>query len=277
MRNMDVKSNVAENKIRECMLHGPKGRIFVRHWAREPGLANPKTPIVLLHESLGCTAHWRDFPALLCRETDREVIAYDRLGFGQSDPFPGTLPHSFVQDEVNESFAVVRESLKIDRFIAFGHSVGGTMAVAIAAALPGACRGIVTMAALSMIEPLTIDGVSRAKAFFSQPEQLNRLRQYHGDKAEWVLGAWVDTWLSERFRGWNLDECLAQVSSPALIMHGEQDEYASTRHAERIMGNLRHRSSMMVIPNAGHFPHRTHANEVMTSIKTFLSGDHLDQ
>ncbi len=262
---------MTESNIRDRMLQGPKGRIFVRYWAPEPSLYCPKAPIILLHESLGCAAHWREFPALLCRQTGREIIAYDRLGFGQSDPFPGAMPHSFIQDEVHESFALVRDSLEINEFLLFGHSVGGTMAVAIAAALPGACRGIMTMAALSMVEPMTINGVSRAKAFFSQPEQLIRLQQYHGQKAEWVLGAWIETWLSEEFQEWNLDDHLVQVRCPALIIHGEQDEYASKDHAERIIRLLHHRSSMMVMPNTGHFPHRTHENEVIAAIKTFLS------
>ena len=234
---------------------------------------SPREPIVLLHESLGCADHWRLFPGFLCRATEREVIAYDRLGFGRSDPFPETLPYTFVQDEANESFAVVRKSLKIKNFLACGHSVGGAMAVVIAASLQQDCRGIMTMASLSMIEPHTIKGVSQAKAFFSQPEQLNRLRQYHGDKAEWVLNAWVDTWLAEKFQEWNLDAYLVQVQCPALVIHGEKDEYASTRHAERMVSHLGQRSSLKIMSDTGHFPHREHANEVIQAIKAFLSAN----
>lgn len=264
---------MTEFNISEHMLHGPQGRIFVRQWVPQADKTSPREPIVLLHESLGCADHWRLFPGLLCRETGREVIAYDRLGFGRSDPFPETLPYTFVQDEANESFAVVRKSLKIKNFLACGHSVGGAMAVVIAASLQQDCRGIMTMASLSMIEPHTIKGVSQAKAFFSQPEQLNRLRQYHGDKAEWVLNAWVDTWLAETFQEWNLDAYLVQVQCPALVIHGEKDEYASTRHAERMVSHLGQRSSLKIMSDTGHFPHREHANEVIQAIKAFLSAN----
>ena len=39
-------------------------------------------PIILMHDSLGCVALWRDFPAQLAQATARVVYAYDRLGFG---------------------------------------------------------------------------------------------------------------------------------------------------------------------------------------------------
>jgi hypothetical protein len=43
-----------------------------------------------------------------------------------------------------------------------------------------------------------------ARDNFAQPGQLERLARYHGDKAAWVLSAWVDTWLSPplRITGW---------------------------------------------------------------------------
>ena len=79
-------------------LKTPAGDIQVARW--QPVEATPAgSPIVLLHDSLGCIALWRDFPALLAEASGREVIAYDRLGFGHSTPYPGTLPPSFVADE----------------------------------------------------------------------------------------------------------------------------------------------------------------------------------
>ena len=59
------------------------GQVFVRHW---PVAGSTLAPIVLLHDSLGCVALWRDFPAQLAAASGRDVIAYDRLGYGQSSP-----------------------------------------------------------------------------------------------------------------------------------------------------------------------------------------------
>jgi pimeloyl-ACP methyl ester carboxylesterase len=56
-----------------------------------------KAPLVLMHDSLGSVDLWREFPAQLAAATGREVIAYDRLGFGHSDPNPHRLQPSFVE------------------------------------------------------------------------------------------------------------------------------------------------------------------------------------
>ena len=50
------------------------------------------------------------------------------------------LPASFVHDEAGEGFRAVIDGLGVERFVAFGHSVGGGMAVACAAAFRIAVR-----------------------------------------------------------------------------------------------------------------------------------------
>ncbi|MFX8098550.1 alpha/beta fold hydrolase, partial [Acinetobacter baumannii] len=88
----------------------------------------------LLHDSLGCVALWREFPQRLVQATGRAVIAYDRLGFGQSDPHRGPIGADFIRQEAHTGFSALIDQLGVERFIVFGHSVGGGMAVSIAAA-----------------------------------------------------------------------------------------------------------------------------------------------
>ncbi|UTA52043.1 hypothetical protein MSS93_00245 [Deinococcus radiodurans] len=52
------------------------------------GQADRRAPLVFLHDSLGCTATWRDFPARLAELTGRDALLYDRLGHG--GPVPST-------------------------------------------------------------------------------------------------------------------------------------------------------------------------------------------
>lgn len=82
----------------------------------------------MLHDSLGSVELWRSFPAALSTHCARPVIAYDRLGFGAPDAFHGKLAPDFIATEADTSFAAVCEHFAIDRFILFGHSVGGGMA-----------------------------------------------------------------------------------------------------------------------------------------------------
>ena len=122
-------------------------------------------PIVLFHDSLGCVALWRDFPAALAEATGRKVIAYDRFGFGQSAPHPGGWSIHFIEDEARRYFPLLRQALDIGRFVAFGYSVGGVMAGAAAQRQSG-------VAAM------------RARQVFAEPTALKPWRE----RADEILG-----------------------------------------------------------------------------------------
>jgi pimeloyl-ACP methyl ester carboxylesterase len=77
------------------------------------------------HDSLGCVRVWRDFPDRLAAATGQVVIAYDRLGFGASQPHDGFVDAGFIRDEARRNVPALRDALAIDRMILFGHSVAG--------------------------------------------------------------------------------------------------------------------------------------------------------
>lgn len=245
----------------------PLGQLFAQTWA-PPVEQGP--PIVLLHDSLGCVALWRDFPERLVQATGRRVIAYDRLGFGQSDAHPGTLAVSFVQDEASEGFAAILQHFGLSQFVALGHSVGGGMAVCCAVAYPDACVGLVTESAQAFVEEGTLEGIRAAQQQFAQPEQRARLKRYHGDKAEWVLHAWIDTWLSPAFSQWRLDEQLLRVRCPVLCLHGVHDEYGSIHQPQHLAALVSGPATVRLLPDCGHVPHREQAGEVLAALGAFL-------
>src|SRR3954471_16975463 len=80
-----------------------QGRLFARAWAPSDLPLIAGSTIVLFHDSLGCVELWREFPERLAATTQRRVVAYDRLGFGQSDPYLGSLPANFIRDEAATS------------------------------------------------------------------------------------------------------------------------------------------------------------------------------
>jgi pimeloyl-ACP methyl ester carboxylesterase len=251
----------------EHWIAGSNGRLYAKSW--HPA-ANPPTdaaPIVLFHDSLGCVALWRDFPERLASTTTRTVIAYDRLGFGRSDPHPHRLDKHFIHDEAGNGFRALRQQLGFEAFIALGHSVGGGMAVACAAAYPRDCRALITISAQAFVEDRTIEGIVQAREGFRQPGQLDRLRKYHGDKAAWVLSAWIDTWLAPDFADWTLDGDLQQVRCPALVIHGDRDEYGSARHPERIARLSGGPAVVRMLPQCGHVPYREKAEEVLDLVE----------
>jgi pimeloyl-ACP methyl ester carboxylesterase len=226
---------------------------------------------VLLHDSLGCVELWRDFPARLAAATGRRVIAYDRLGFGRSGARVYPPSFDFIAEEATTGFAALRERLGLERFAVLGHSVGGGMAVNIAARHAQACTALVTIAAQAFVERRTLDGLHAARAAFAEPGAVERLARYHGDKARWVLSAWLDTWLDPAFADWSLAPVLPRVRCPLLVLHGELDEYGSTAHP-RLIGELAGQpAGVQILPGVGHVPQREQPDEVVRRVATFLA------
>lgn len=230
----------------DSWIDSPGGRLFARRW--QPESYQQGAPLLLLHDSLGCVELWRDFPERLAQTTGRTVIAYDRLGFGHSDRHPGRLGFDFIAAEAQQGFAAICQHFALER-----------------------CQALITLAAQTLVEPCTLAGIRAAARTFAQPGQLERLQRYHGDKAAWVLDAWVDTWLADEFRDWSLDETLPKVRCPLLAIHGEHDEYGSQLNPERFATLAAGPSQMLILPGCGHVPQREHPEQVLQAVARFLS------
>lgn len=246
------------------------GALFARSWRPERTEAGDPT-LLLFHDSLGSVELWRDFPGALATATGLPVVAYDRLGFGRSDPHPARLDPDFTTQEAHTSVPALRTQLAIDRFVAFGHSVGGAMAVATGVAFADACAAVVTEAAQAFVEDRTTAGIREAQAQFADPKQVERLVRYHGEKARWVLDAWIETWLAPDFAAWTLDATLERLRCPLLAMHGSRDEFGSRAHPERITARTRGPAVMAIFEGYGHVPHRETPEQVLESVTHFLS------
>lgn len=255
---------------REHWITTAQGRLYARQWEPASGHPESDAPILLLHDSLGSVALWRDFPEHLATASGRRVLAYDRLGFGRSDAHPGALGLDFIRAEAIQGFQQVREALGIGDFIVFGHSVGGGMAVACAARFPDQCKALITESAQAFVEDRTLAGIRAAQQAFADPVQRGRLARYHGDKTDWVLSAWIDTWLSPPFADWNLDAELARVRCPVLALHGDQDEYGSVEHPRRIARLAGGDATAELLAGRGHVPHREAPEETLARVTRWL-------
>jgi pimeloyl-ACP methyl ester carboxylesterase len=260
-----------EPRSKDVRVDAPGGRLFARLWGDwRPPHARP--PIVLIHDSLGSVELWRDFPSRLAAATGHPVVAYDRLGFGRSDPHPGMLETmSFIRDEARTGLPAVRTGLAIERMILFGHSVGGAMALVAAVELGGATVAIITESAQVFAEVHTLAAVRAAKATFGAPGQIERLARYHGRKAGWVLEAWTGTWLAPAFASWTLDNVLPRVRCPILAMHGDRDQYGSLAHPARIQALVPAAADIVILDRCGHVPHREYPDAVLRAVQTFIS------
>ncbi len=120
--------------LREGFAPGPNGRVYHRVYGK-PG----RTPVVVLHGGpAGEHLYMRPYAALA---TDRQVVLYDQSGCGRSDS-PADLKRYTVDRYVAELEAL-RAHLGFGRMIVLGHSWGGMLAPAYAAAHPERVAGLV--------------------------------------------------------------------------------------------------------------------------------------
>ncbi len=250
-------------------LNGTGGELFARIWSVDG--AERRAPVILLHDSLGSVALWRDFPEKLCAASGRSIIAYDRLGFGRSAAHSGRLAADFVSTEASADFAALKSQLAIERFVVFGHSVGGGMAVHCAARFEDACVALITESAQAFVEDRTVAGIAEAKVLFQDPAQIERLKRYHGDKAQWVLDAWIESWLHPGFASWSLRPVLPRVACPTLVIHGAEDEYGSPAHPRLIAELVGGKVELRIMADTRHVPHREKEAEVIATVRDFLA------
>lgn len=247
----------------------PGGKIYLKRWVPESGSQEP--PLILLHDSLGCVDLWRDFPEQLAQSLSRTVVAYDRLGFGRSDAQHSPPKMTFIEDEARTYFPAVKKALSMDSYALLGHSVGGAMAINISARDTD-CLAVITVSAQAFVEDLTLEGVGQAKRMFQRPGEIERLQKWHGDKASWVLHAWTDVWLSERFRDWSLLPVIGDVKCPVLAIHGDRDEYGSVAFPKFIAEKSAGPAELMIMPSCGHMPHKEKPQQVIDAAQRFLAG-----
>ena len=254
----------------ERFIDTPQGAVYAKSWAPSPDPGDAP-PMVLLHDSLGCVSLWRDLPAQLCARLGRTIIAYDRLGFGRSAKRFDLPPLDFIAREAGEEFARVAQGLQLSRFALLGYSVGGEMAVEIAAAHPEACEGVITMSAQAFIDARLLAGVRAAQQHFSTPEAREKLARHHGDRVDWALRAWFEIWLSPQFASWTMDEALARLRCPLLAIHGAADAYGTAAFPERICAKAGGPAEMALLPGVGHAPHLERLEQVLALVERFCA------
>lgn len=253
------------------LLDLPGGTLFVRRWLPAHGAAAPGVPVLLLHDSLGSVAQWREFPRVLADSTSRMVFAYDRLGFGQSSPRTGRPSLRFIEEEAEAVFPRLRQALDLDRVVLLGHSVGAAMALATAARHPDTIEAVISIAAQAFVEARTLDGIRAAQLRFADSAQRARLARWHPlARADWVLDAWMGVWLDPARAGWTLCASLKLVQCPVLVIHGDRDEYGSAAFPQRIAALVRGPVQLQILDDTGHVPLRERKTEVLVLCADFL-------
>ncbi|UII31904.1 alpha/beta hydrolase [Fulvivirga ulvae] len=227
--------------------------------------------LVFLHDSLGCVQLWRDFPKRLAKATECNVLIYDRLGYGKSDPMPThKRPVNYMELEADVLHDLLI-TLGIDDAILFGHSDGGTIALLAASKYPKKVKAVICEAAHIFVEDITLQGIYKAMEAYKITNLPIRLEKYHDSKVETLFKAWTKTWTRSDYRDWNIEYCLSGVTCPLLFIQGEADEYGSLQQVEKTINQVSGKSEKYIIPAVGHTPHKEKPEEVLDKTTRFIN------
>lgn len=226
--------------------------------------------LVFLHEGLGSTAMWGDFPKLLCDSCDCPGLVYDRWGYGQSStltrPRTSLYLHNYALDELPQVLSAVIPNRS---YILIGHSDGGSISLLFGATQPPQLMGIITEAAHVFVEDITLEGIVDATTAFNDGK-LNGLEKFHQDKTETIFRAWSNTWLSPEFKAWNIEKEIVPVNVPVLVIQGIDDQYGTAGQVESICHHTSGPSKPCMINECGHTPHAEQKSEVLSKMNTFI-------
>ncbi len=250
----------------ECRLPTAEGgsyRLYYQTWGEGP-------PLILLHNATGSTRDWRRIAPLLAAGGYR-VIAYDRQGFGRSDPLPyAHWPLDYLHHSRDELLALM-DALGIEQAALVGHSDGATIALLAAAQAPQRVRAVVAEAPHMWYERETlIPAFEWVKRTLLHDERFWRaMERAHGQRAREVVGRWVHRWTDPAFYGWDERVVLPRVVCPVLVMHGQEDPFFSVEHSEAIARGVEN-GQLLVFEGVGHVIGGTIVNDYAQQILRFL-------
>ncbi|TDD99423.1 alpha/beta fold hydrolase [Flavobacterium cellulosilyticum] len=226
--------------------------------------------LVFLHDSLGCTALWRDFPQKLGNLTKCNVLVYDRQGYGKSCSFSYSKRGNYYMEQEADVLNVLLDHWKIDKAILFGHSDGGSIALIAAAKYPQKIMSIITEGAHIFVEDLTVKGIKEAIHAYQTTNLKTKLEKHHGNKTDEMFWAWASTWTTSEFRSWNIESFLPSIQCPALIIQGEADEYGTLKQVQNTIRQVQ-KAEKYCIPSVGHSPHKECPEIVLEKASEFIN------
>lgn len=236
---------------------------------RRYGEGRSGVPLVFLHEGLGSVELWRDFPRDVASLAERPAVAYSRRGNGWSSQLTQPRRPEYMHEEALETLPQVVEELVGSTPVLIGHSDGASIAI-IYAGSGHPVAGLVLIAPHVFVEQETVRSISDVRDRFPDTDIAAKMAKYHTDPESTFYG-WSDIWLSPEFRSWDIEEYLAGINCPTLMIQGDADEYGTIRQLDTIERGSGSPTERLLVAGADHSPHLSHPGPVTDAVVEFLS------
>lgn len=247
-------------------------------------------PVLLLHGSgpgVTAWANWRPVvPALVA--AGRRVVAPDQLGFGGTATGEN---RQYGRAAWTAHALALLDELGVDQVDVVGNSMGGAVALALAAARPAAVRRIVLMGAMgiAMALPSGLDTVWGYTPSVENMRQLIGLFAFDQSLADGDLvqlryqasldpnarASWESMFPPPRQR-WVDDLALSPaeltaITQPVLLVHGRDDRVVPFRSTSLPLLDTLADVRLHVFGACGHWTMIEHTREFNTAVLDFLS------
>ena len=257
-------------------------------WGAE---GNP--PLVLLHGLRGHANVWADVAESLCG--DYHVYALDQRGRGDTDHAPGGdySTEAFVADLIG-----FVDAIGLDKFVLFGHSMGGRNSMAFAGAHPERLERLCIVDIGPRIEPAggnriteelraipphfdsfedALAHVQGGNRFASEAVMRRRLAGQTRQLPDGKLGWKFDPEIREqRINGTaapaaDLWPALGNITCPTLVVRGTETDLLTQETADQMVSTLA-QGSMVNIERAGHMVFEDNPSDFIAAVKSWLAG-----
>ena len=241
----------------------------------DAGRSDSAPLMVFLHEGLGSTSMWKDFPARLCQTLGFRGLVYSRPGYGRSTPRAASERWStdFMHRQAIEVLPALLEALGVEqsrqRLWLFGHSDGASIALLYAAGFPDRLAGAVVLAPHSFVEDIAISSIERACDAYANQGLRARLARWHDD-VDSAFHGWSQAWLDPAFRDWTLIPELESIRCPLLAIQGIDDEYGTMAQIAIIERSVPG-TTVLALDACGHSPHRDQTDAVIGAVGRWIA------
>lgn len=246
-------------------------------------------PVLLLHGSgpgVTATANWR--PVIPALSAGRRVIAPDQLGFGGTATGEA---RTYGRQPWTEHALALLDELGLDEVDVIGNSMGGAIALSVAAARPQVVRRIVLMGSMGVAMALPA-GLNTVWAYTPGVEQMREViglfaynralitddlvrMRYEASLDAPVRDSWNAMFPEPRQR-WVDDLALSgaelvAIGQKVLMVHGLDDKVVPWRTSSAVLADVIPDCRLHVLSGCGHWTMIEKTADFLAVVEPFLS------